>query len=520
MEIVKTVFTVGTLTLFSRFAGFIRELTMTACVGAGVYTDAFLVAVRLSSFCRRVFAEGAFSASFLPRFAKVLNEKGKKEANIVFSDVFTFLLVVVGIFSIFVIIFFPSVLTFLASGFDRLSFKFGLTVSLGRLCFPYLLMTSLSSLCCGALNAINKFALPAAMYSLMSVVMTTGMLLAYFSGADQSGIIYFASICVLISGVLQVWLLYRSLKKHGFCLHLRLNWLTPQVKDIMINMIPGIIATGVWQLNLLVDTTISSYLPTGSITCINMADRLNQFPLGTLGIALSTALLPLLSQCVAKQNYKEANRQLGNGLVFAFFLTFLAQSWLLAMAEPSVAVAFQRGKFGFEHVQVTAMALTGFAIGLPAYVLVKVFSSVYFSFGDTKTPVKFGIISVFVNILFLFCLVPFFKYFGIALCTSLSAFVNAVLLVYFSHKKMNIQFDREFWIHITVQIVAAVFNYYLLYTMSKFFWHEGLGESGWKWCVYIGMLGFSCVVYFAVNVTGLFFCRSDKWQLWSPSAWR
>lgn len=519
MEVVKTAFTVGAFTLFSRFAGFIRELTMTACVGAGVYTDAFLVAARLSSVCRRVFAEGAFSASFLPRFSKVLNKEGREKANCLFSDVFMFLLIVVGIFSVVVITFFPTILTVLASGFDRMSYKFGLTVSLGRLCFPYLILISLSSLFCGVLNAINKFALPAAVYSLLSVFVTIGLLAGYFLNVERCVLAYIAVGCVIASGATQALILYNSLKKNGFKLQLHLYWMTPQVKDIMVNMVPGIIATGVWQLNLLVDTTISSYLPTGAITCLSLADRLNQFPLGTLGIALSTALLPLLSACVAKNDYKEANRQLSNGLVFAFFLTFFSASWLLALNIPSVAVAFQRGLFGEEQVQITASALSGFVLGLPAYVLVKVFSTVYFAFGDTKTPVKFGIISVFINIMFLILLVPFFKYFGIALCTSLSSCANAMLLIYFSRKKVNFTFDREFWTRISVQIVAASVNYYMLTELAKMYWVSGMGEQATKWLLYLGMLVVSCIVFSVINIVGLLLGGSKKWQLWRHSSW-
>lgn len=519
MEIVKATFTVGFFTLFSRLAGFFRELTLTACLGAGVYTDAFLVAVKLSSVCRRVFAEGAFSASFLPRFSKTLNEKGKAEASVVFSDVFMFLLVVIGIFCAFVITFFPSILSILASGFDRLSYKFDLTVTLGRFCFPYLVLMSIASLFCGVLNSINKFALPAAIYSLLSIFVTLGVLIAYFAGANREGIVYVAVACVITSGLTQTLILYKSIKQNGFKLKIRLNWLTPQVKGVVINMLPGIIAAGVWQLNLLVDTTISSYLPTGSITCINLADRLNQFPLGTLGIALSTALLPVLSNCVARNDYAEANRQLSSGLTFAFFLSFFSASVLLALDVPSTSVAFQRGSFGEEQVQITANALTGFIIGLPAYVLSKVFAAVYFSVGNTKTPVKFGIISVFANITFLFLLVPFLKYFGIALCTSLSACVNATLLIYFSRKKMRITFDREFWLHTLVQITAAIANYIILAKISEIYWTNGIGDRAIKLPVYIGMILFSCLIFFTMNVVGLFFCRSKRWKLWKSSAW-
>ena len=212
MEIVKAAFTVGAFTLFSRFAGFIRELTITACLGAGVYTDAFFLAAKLASVGRRIFAEGAFSASFLPRFSKVLARDGQDKSNIFFSDVFMFLSIVIGACTVVVVIFFPSVLSVLASGFDQLSYKFQLTVYLGRTCFPYLLLMSISSLFCGILNAINKFALPAAVYSLLSIFVTVGILVGYLFRAEHETIANIAAFCVIASGITQAGILYWSLK--------------------------------------------------------------------------------------------------------------------------------------------------------------------------------------------------------------------------------------------------------------------------------------------------------------------
>ncbi|MBR1734571.1 MAG: murein biosynthesis integral membrane protein MurJ, partial [Alphaproteobacteria bacterium] len=401
MGVMKAAVIVGSFTLLSRIIGFLRECLMVFCLGAGIYTDALLVALRLANTFRRIFAEGAFNSSFLPRFSRVLNIEGKKKANEVLSDIFVALIVIISIFCIIILLFFPSILRLILSGFDELSEKFKLTVVLGRICFPYLLFISIASLFSGVLNTINKFALPAALHSILSLFTMLGLIIGYYCNFSHMITVHIISVFVLLSGITQSFILFSSVKNSGFYLKLRFNFWSEKVKDIMKNMIPGIIGAGVWQLNLLVDTTISSYLPTGTITCINLADRLNQFPLGTLGIALSTALLPVLSKHISKKDYRAASYELERGLIFAFFFTCFSTTLFISLSEQTVAVAFQRGLFENEQVRITADAVVGFSIGLPAYVLTKVFSSVYFACGDTKTPVIFGAISVFLNIIFL-----------------------------------------------------------------------------------------------------------------------
>jgi putative peptidoglycan lipid II flippase len=288
----------------------------------------------------------------------------------------------------------------------------------------------------------------------------------------------------------------------------------------MRNMLPGIIGAGVWQLNLLVDTTISSHLPTGTITCVNLADRLGQLPLGTLGIALNTALLPLLSKFIGAGKYEEARVELERGLLLAFFLTFLATAILMALSEPSVSVAFRRGMFDEECVRITASAVVGFALGLPAYVLAKVFSSVYFAAGDTKSPVIFAVYSIIFNVMFLLLLTPFLKYFGLALATSLAAFFNAFLLVYYSGEKLRMEFSQKFWIKVLPQLAAAMFTYFFLTKLSNLYWDMDLGTKSIKWLIYAGFIGTATVVFFLVTALCLRFTGQKQWKLWKKEAWQ
>jgi putative peptidoglycan lipid II flippase len=519
MSIVKNTFVVGVFTLFSRLIGFIRECIMAFCLGAGMYSDALLVALRIANLFRRIFAEGAFNASFLPSFSKILNKEGKDAANVVLSDVFSMLMLILIPFSVIIIIFFPSFLKLLLSGFDELGEKFALTVLLGRICFPYLIFISIASLFCGVMNSINKFALSSAVYSMLSIFTISGLLIGYFLDLSRCATSNITVWCVLLSGAAQSCLLFVSVVNHGFKIRFNFHCVSDSVKKIMKNMINGIIGAGVWQLNLFVDMTISSYLPTGTITCINLADRLNQFPLGTLGIALSTALLPSLSKHLGRQDYDKVVQEMEHGLAFSFFLTLFATSVLIALSEQSVSVAFQRGMFEASHVRITADAVLGFAIGLPAYVLTKVFSSLYFAAGDTKSPVIFGIVSVVLNIIFLILLIPFFKYFGLALCTSLSAVSNAGMLIYFSGKKVALKFSKNFWIKIISQSAATLTTCFTLSQLSDIFWDPNFAAKSIAWLVYFLFLICAVIVFFLTAVVCMYISGQDRWKLWKKSAW-
>lgn len=514
METTKAAFIVGFFTLLSRILGFARECLMAFCLGAGICTDALLIALKLANTFRRVFAEGAFNSSFLPRFSKIFNREGQAAANVVLSDIFTTMTIITSIFCAVIIYFFPSVLKVIVSGFDVLSEKFMLTKALGRICFPYLIFISITSLFSGVLNTVSKFALPAAMYSMLSLFTTTGLLIGYFCELSHAATVFIIAVLVLLSGMTQTYILYLSLRRNGFFPQLKLNFWNQKVKDAIVNMVPGIIGAGVWQLNLLVDTAVASYFPTGSITCLNLADRLNQFPLGTCGIALSTALLPILSKHISRNNYEEAKAEIERGLLLASFPSIFSAIMLIALNAPTVAVAFQRGLFGPEQVEVTAAALSGFVIGLPAYMLTKIYSAIYFAFGDTKSPVKFGICSVVLNTFFIISLVPFFKYFGLALCTSLSAISNAIMLICFCDNRVQLKLSRNFLITIAAQIIAAAATYSILTELAGHFWTLSIAESAEKWIIYPAFVFAAVISYFSITILCMKLFGYRTWKFW------
>jgi len=353
----------------------------------------------------------------------------------------------------------------------------------------------------------------------LSLFTMAALLLSYFLDLSHFIMVHVVAVFVLLSGITQSYILFLSIKRNGFSVSFRLKCWTDRVHDIMKNMIPGIIGTGVWQINMLIHMTIASYLPTGTITCINLADRLNQFPLGTLGIALSTALLPLLSKRIGAKKYEEAVKELERSLIFAFFLTFFATIVMIALDVPTVAVSYQRGLFEEDQVIVTAKMLVGLTIGLPAYMLTKVFSAVYFASGDTKSPVIFGAFSVILNVIFLVILVPFFKYFGMGLCTSLSAISNAVMLIYFSNRKIPIKFSKKFTCNIFAQVCASIVTYFCLTKLSDTLWTPEIGAQAVKWLIYISFIFISTLVFFITTALFLKLLGQNNWKLWKKESW-
>ena len=519
MSVLRNTFTVGFFVLVTRITGYLRECVAVHFLSAGMFTDALFVALKLASTFRRIFAEGAFNASFLPRFAKVYHNNGKDEANKMLSDVFSFLLMVLVIFAAIVLLYFPQVLSVLVSGFDVASEKFGLTVSLGRICFPYLIFISIVSLFAGTLNTVEKFALPMGIHAFLNIFIISAFFIAHCFDASNYYMVHAVAISVILCGITQCLVLYANMRKYSLEISFHFNCWTAKVKDVTKNMIPGIISAGVWQLNLLVDMSISSYLPSGTITCVNLADRINQFPLGTLGVALSTALLPPLSKLISSNKLEDAGEEMKRGILFACFVTFFASAVLIALSYPSVAVAFQRGLFSAEHVRITSSALVGFAIGIPAYIMTKIYSSLYFAFGDTKTPVIFGIISVLVNVICLILIVPFGKYFGLALCTSISAIVNASLLIYFSRKKIQISFEKNFFCKILAQIIAGVATYKILAEISAIYWTVELGDQAIKWLIYLGYVALAIASYSVIAILMLKLFRQPEWKIWKRESW-
>ena len=425
MALLKSIATVGGYTMASRILGFARDILVAAMLGAGPVADAFFVAFKLPNFFRRLFAEGAFSAAFVPLFTRRLSEDGAAAAQRFAEEVLSVLVVALLLFCALVQIAMPWAMVGFAPGFVADPAKFDLAVELTRITFPYLLFISVVSQLGGILNSLGKFAAAAATPILLNIALI-GALLGLTPHVDTPG--HALAWGLFVAGVIQFLWLIEACRRAGMTLRLPRPSLSPRVRRLLVLILPGAVGAGVVQINLLIGVVIASLLPTGSVSYLYYADRINQLPLGVIGVAVGTALLPLMSRQLREHDADAAMASLNRALEFALFLTIPATLALVVMPGPIISVLFERGAFDAAAASATSDALVAYAVGLPAYVLVKVLAPGFFAREDTVTPVKIAAICVAINIAISLILMGPMLHVGVALATSIAAWVNAILL--------------------------------------------------------------------------------------------
>lgn len=441
--------TVAGLTGVSRVAGFTRDILTASILGAGPVADAFFVALKLPNFFRRVTAEGAFSVSFVPLYSAKLGKaeesgKSEDEAAEFSGDAFSVMFWLLSIFTVVIVAAMPWVIYAIAPGFHDDPVRYDLAVSLSRVTFPYLLMMSLTALMGGVLNAHERFAPFAAAPILFNLSLITFLLLSnvMFESAGHA-----MAYGVLVAGFLQFGLLALCVKRFGVKLKIPLRpRFDSDIKKLFCLMGPGVIGAGVVHINLFADVIMASLLEGGSISYLYYADRLNQLPLGIVGIAVGTALLPMLSKAFAAGDHDKSRHLFNRALEACFLLALPACTGLFVLAYPIVMALFQHGAFDVHAAQMTAMVVTAYAMGMPAYVAVKVFSTAYWAKHDTLTPVKVSMISTSFNIvlsLFLIFVVGT-GVAGIAVATALAGWIQIALLAKGLKGRDDVRLDKRF----------------------------------------------------------------------------
>jgi putative peptidoglycan lipid II flippase len=405
--------------------GFVRDMLIAAYLGAGPVADAFFVANRLPNLFRRLFGEGAFNAAFVPVFSGLLATEGDDVARSFAEEAAAVLAFWLLILTVLGEIFMPQLLSVMAAGFVHLPVKFALTVELSRIAFPYLVLICLAALLSGVLNAMNRFVAAAAaplLYNTFAIVAMLA-LTPYVATAGHA-----LAWGVSLSGVAQLGLLYWAVARAGMRLHLPRPRMTSRMRLLLRRMAPGLVGAGVTQLNLAMDVFIGSLLPAGSVSLLYYADRVNQLPLGILGTAVGTALLPLLSRQIAAGETVAAHDTLNRAIEYALILTLPAAVALALIADPILQVLFARGAFSHADASLSAQSLAAYAAGLPAFVLVKVLAPGFFARGDMTTPVRIGLVVLAVNLGLNLALMGPLKHVGPPLATTLAAILNTALL--------------------------------------------------------------------------------------------
>lgn len=428
MSMLRSAATVGGLTLVSRVLGFVRDQLIAFALGTSFVAEAFFVAQRFPNLFRALFAEGAFNNAFVPLFAKRVEGEGEAKARDFAIEVFSFLLAWLIVFSAAAMIAMPVVIYVIAPGFQANRETFQLAVDLTRICFPYLLFMSLTALQSGVLNSLNRFTAAAAAPILLNVVMIASNVVAWLlatGNTPNTGYIFAWGL--FASGIAQYALLAIACRRAGMRLIPRWPRLTPDVKKVISLSIPGIVSGGVMQINLVVATMIATTLP-GAVAFLYYADRLYQLPLGVIGVAIGVVLLPDLSRKLRAGNEAGALSSQNRALELSMFLTLPAAIALMAIPHPIIQTVFEHGAFTRADTYAVAPTVLAFASGLVAFSLSKVFQPGFYAREDTKTPMRFAVISVIVNVVGSLVLSRVMGHVGIALATSLAAWTNTILL--------------------------------------------------------------------------------------------
>lgn len=426
----KSVVTVGGLTLGSRILGFARDILTAAVLGAGPVADAFFVALKLPNFFRRITAEGAFSVSFVPMFSGFLadedKEKGRREAIKFAEEAQAVMVTVLVPFTVALILLMPWVLHVVAPGFGSTPERYDLALEMSRVTFPYILLMSLTALLGGVMNSFDRFGPFAAAPMLFNISLIVA-LFAFTPFADSAG--HALSWGVVLAGVLQLlWLLYAA-RRIGVILKWRRPRLTPHIRQLFRKMGPGVFGAGIAQINLFIDMVLASLLPIGAISYLYYADRLYQLPLSVIGIAIGTALLPMLTRALKSDTPQDATRLFNKAVEISLLLALPATVAYLAVGDTIVDILFVRGAFNENDGLQSGYVLMAYTLGLPAFIVARVFSTVFFAHGDTATPVKYAVVCAVMNTLLAVALLQNFQHVGIALATGLTAWVNLGLLL-------------------------------------------------------------------------------------------
>jgi putative peptidoglycan lipid II flippase len=495
MSLIKSSATIGGYTLLSRVLGFLRDVTIASSLGASFLSDAFFVAFKLPNFLRRLFAEGAFNAAFVPLYAGSVASDGQEKATRFASEAMSLLLVILFVVTGIFILFMPWLMFILAPGFADDPTKFSLTVDLTRITMPYIIFISLVSLLGGILNSSSKFAAVAATPILMNLcLIIVPSLVDRWTPTGAHAL----AIAVFVAGVVQwIWLVYFCTKQ-GLLPRLVRPKMTPEVKKLLLLIGPAALGAGVAQINLFIDLIIASQFDSG-VSYLYYADRINELPLAVIGIAVGTALLPLLSKQIRVGDMEAAFRTQNKAIGFTLFMSLPSAVAIMLIAEPIIRVMFERGAFGPQDTLLTAPALMAFAAGLPAFILIKILAPCFYANQDTKTPFKIASFCIMVNLLCNLALMWEFKHVGMAMATSISGWVNVALMLIALKRRGWIRLELVLRRNIIKTLIACVAMAFVLV----------LGETqlsswltGLQWQRFISLIGLSLIgalAYFSVS---------------------
>ncbi len=511
MRLIKSTAIIASLTLFSRVLGLVRDTLMTRYLGAGPVTDALITAFKIPNTFRRIFAEGAFNAAFVPLYARRIEEEGNEEADGFASEALAALFVIVALLVIVFELTMPWTLNLFGIGLDRVGGEAGafpaglapyeLAVLLAQITMPYLLLMSLTSLFSGILNTRHHFAVASFAPVLLNVVLIGVLAAMMKTGWNQAQLALFLCVGMAVSGFLQLWMVFWACRKAGVKIGFKRPRLTPGVRRLFILGVPGMLAAGITHINIMVSNSIAT-LQTSAASWLYWADRLYQLPLGMIGIAMGIALLPALSRRLRSGDEQGAKTSLNRAMEIAAFLTLPAAAALAAMPEFLVGGLFERGAFTASDTQATGMALRMFAFGLPAFVLIKVLTPAFFARENTKTPMLYAGMSAAINLVLGYILFVKLGFWGLAVATSIASWVNVFFLTRALLRNGNFKPDTSLLSRLPRIALASVLMGIFVWWLAQYF-APMLGQGLLKNYLLLGLVSGAGFVLYALAALGL-----------------
>ena len=425
-KITKVATVIGTGTLLSRVLGFFRDMVIANFFGAGMAADAFFMAFRIPNLWRRLVGEGSLTISFIPVYTEYLTQRSEEETRKITHIAFTIAGVILLILTLLGILFSPILIRIIAPGwFTQYPEKFQLTVTLNQIIFPYIFFMGLFALCMGILNSRRHFFAPAIAPIFLNISIIVSVFLFYHTFKIP---VMTLALGVLVGGVIQFLFQIPFLWKKRITFRFNFNFRNPAIKRIGLLMVPGLIGTGLYQINTFIDMIFASFLPSGSVSYLFFADRLMEFPLGIFAIAIGTASLPSFSGLASQGKMEELKETLYFTFRLVSFISVPAMVGLIALKTPIINLLFQRGLFDYSATEKTAFALLFYSVGLWAIAGSRIIAPAFYSLQDTWTPTKIALICLGANVIFRAVLIFPLMHGGLALATSLSSTLNLILL--------------------------------------------------------------------------------------------
>ena len=504
MNLIKSTSTFSFFTLISRILGYCRDLLIAIYLGSGPIADAFFVAFKIPHTFRRLFSEGTFNAAFVPSYSSEL-VLGKKRSELFANKIFNLLLFFLLLIVLIIEVFMPSFVYIIAPGFTENSDKLDLTISLTRITFPFLLFVCISSFFSAILNSHNKFAVAAAVPIILNIFLISTLL---FQNYLNDQLVFYLSYAVTFAGLIQLVLLYFFVKKY-FSPKITLNFkIEKNVKLFFKKLLPSIFSSGVTQINILVGTIIASF-QASAVSYLYYADRIYQINLAIAGIAIGTVLLPNLSKNIQSKNKKKIDSIQSKSLELCLFLSLPASAALLIASEEITSSLFGYGSFDLTSVKNSSKALFYFALGLPAFATIKIFSSFLFARHNTKLPFYFSLFSVFLNIIIS---IYFFSKIGfiiIPIATTISSWFNSIILLVYLMNKNYFSLQIDLFKSLVKIILSTILTSFIFFSLIKFFEENLKYESEYKLITTVSLVILTFIIYILISVVTKTFKISD-----------